>query len=99
MIFDDVRELTVDGFRTTPAIGGVPPVVLAGTKDVWISGAVAPVHSRALAGVEGSETSNLLISGCDLRGSARLAEVSTDVKAGAVRGEFNIAHDKRGDEV
>ena len=98
MIFDDVRELTLDGFRTTSAIGSVPPMVLTGTRDVWISGAVAPIRSKALVGVEGSGTSNLLISGCDLRGAAQLAEISAEVKADAVRGEFNIAHDKRGDE-
>ena len=90
MIFDDVRQLTLDGFRTTPASGGVPPLVLTGTRDVWISGAAAPVNSSALAKIEGSETSNLLISGCDLRGAAKLADLSADVNPDTIRGEFNI---------
>jgi hypothetical protein len=90
MIFDDVRQLTLDSFRTTPAVGGVPPLVLTGTQDAWISGSVAPLKSSALAKVEGSQTSNLLITGCDLRGAGKLAEVSSDVAADAVRGEFNI---------
>jgi hypothetical protein len=98
MIFDDVCQLTLDGFRTTTVTGGVPPIVLTGTRDVWICDAMAPTHSKALVGVEGSETSNLLISGCDLRRAARLAEISAGVKADAVRGEFNITHEKRGDE-
>ncbi len=92
VIFDDVRQLTMNGFRTTRANeGGVPPLVLTGTQDVWISGAVAPVRSSALARVEGSQTSNVLITGCDVRGTAKLTDVSPEVSAGAVRGEFNIS--------
>jgi hypothetical protein len=90
MIFDDVRKLRLDGFRTTPASGDAPPLVLTGTRDVWISGTVAPLNSSALARIEGSQSDNLLISGCDLRGAAKLAEVSAEVNASVVRGEFNI---------
>jgi hypothetical protein len=90
MIFDDVCQLTVDGFRTTPPVAGIPPLVLTDTRDVWITGTVAPANSSALAKIEGSKTSNLLISGCDIRGAAKLADVSSNVNADAVRGEFNI---------
>ena len=94
VIFDDVRQLTLNGFRSTPASGGVPPLVLTGTRDAWLSGAAAPAHSSALAKVEGSQTSNILISGCDLREAAKLAEIAADVNAGAVRGEFNITQER-----
>ena len=90
MIFDDVRQLKLDGFTSTSAIGGVPPVLLANTRDVWISGTAAPINSSALARIEGSESSNLLISGCDIRCAAKLADVSAEVNANVVRGEFNI---------
>jgi hypothetical protein len=92
MIFDDVHQLRLDGFRTTPATGGVAPLVLTGTRDVWISGAAAPTSSNALARIEGNQTRNLLITGCDVREAAKLADVSDDVNADAVRGEFNIMH-------
>ena len=91
MIFEDVQQLRLDGFRTTPAIGGVPALVLTGVQDAWISATVAPMNSSALARVEGSQTSNLLISGCDVRGAAKLADVAADVKDDAVRAEFNIS--------
>jgi hypothetical protein len=91
IIFDDVSQLRVDGFTTTPANGGVPPLVLTGARDAWITGAAAPINSSAFARIEGSQTSNLLFSGCDIRGAAKLAEVASDVNADAVRGEFNIA--------
>jgi hypothetical protein len=92
MIFDDVRQLTSVGFKTTPASGGVPPLVLTGTRDVWISGTAAPANSSALTRIEGSQTSNILISGCDLREAAQLAEVSTEVNADSIHEEFNITH-------
>lgn len=90
MIFEDVHQLTAVGFRTTPPSGGIPPLVLANTRDVWISAASAPMNSHSLARIEGSRTSNLLISGCDVRGAQKLVDMSADVSADAVRGEFNI---------
>ena len=90
MIFDDVRQLKFDGFTSTLAIGGVPPILLTNTRDVWISGTAAPVNSSALARIEGRESSNVLISGCDIRGAVKLADISGEVSAGVVRGEFNI---------
>jgi hypothetical protein len=90
MIFDDVRQLKLDGFTSTSTIGRVPPILLTNTRDVWISGTAAPLNSSALARIEGNESANLLISGCDIRGAAKLADISAEVNAGVVRGEFNI---------
>ena len=90
MIFDDVRQLTLGGFRTSSAQGGEPPIVLSETRDVWIYGATAPMNAKAFAKVDGSQTSNLLISGCDLRGAASLADVHPDVNTAAIRAEFNV---------
>ena len=89
MIFDNVTQLRVNGFATTPSSGGVPPLVLTDTRNAWITGAAAPDNSSALAKVAGSQTSNMLFTGCDLRGAAKIAEISAEVKAGAVRGDFN----------
>jgi hypothetical protein len=90
VIFDDVHQLKLDGFTSTSAIGGVPPLLLTNTRDVWISGSAAPMNSSAFARIEGSESGNLLISGCDIRGAATLADISAEVNTGVVRGEFNI---------
>ena len=90
MIFDDVTRLKVDGFTTTPPLGGVPPLVLTGVRDAWITGAAAPASSSALARIEGGQTSNVLFTGCDIREAAKLADISTEANAGAVRGDFNI---------
>ncbi len=90
VIFDDVRQLNLTGFKTTAPQAGVPPLVFTGVREAWISDTAAPRNSSSLAKVEGSQTSDLLFSGCDLRGAAKLADIAPDVKTGAVRGEFNI---------
>jgi hypothetical protein len=95
IIFEDVSQLTLDGFKTTPASGGVPPLVLKDTRDAWISGMVAPSNASALARIEGDRTSNLLITGCDLRGAAKLADMAADVNTQAVRAEFNVTSQSR----
>ncbi len=92
MIFDDVHNLRIDGFKTTKANdSAITPIVLTGTKDVWITGATAPMQITALAKIEGDQTSNVLITGCDVRGTARLADLSAEVNPNAVRGEFNVS--------
>ena len=95
MIFDDVSQLKINGFTTTPVSSGIPPLVLTGTRDTWITGAAAPTNSGALARIEGSQTSSLLFTGCDVRGAAKLADISTDVRADAVRAEFNVTPQSR----
>ncbi|MGI4829511.1 MAG: hypothetical protein ACRYFU_15145 [Janthinobacterium lividum] len=91
MLFDDVRQLSIDGFQTTPIAAGVAGLKLIGSRDAWITRASAPQQSQAFVHVEGPAAANILITGCDLRGAARLADVSPETDASAVRGEFNIA--------
>jgi len=59
------------------------------------NGSTAPADCIALAKLEGRQTNNVLFSGCDLRGAAKLADVSADGGAEAVRGEFNITQPPR----
>jgi hypothetical protein len=90
VIFNEIRELELHGFKTTSALAGVSPLVLTGVQDAWISRAVAPAKSVSLAKVDGAQTSNILISACDVREAGRLTDTAADVQAEAVRGEFNI---------
>ena len=94
LIFDDVHNLRLDNFKTMPASGGVAPIVLTDSRDVWISGSIAPRDSAAFAKVAGSQSNNLLITGCDLRGCATLAEIAAEVHPETLRGEFNIVNGK-----
>ncbi len=91
VIFDDIEKLELSGFRTTAPTGGAAPVVLQDTRDAWISGCAAPAGSRSFAKVVGPRTANILLTGCDLRGAAAMADIAQDVSRDAVRGEHNIA--------
>jgi hypothetical protein len=90
LVCDDIRQLTVSGFTTTPINGGVPAIGLTDIDRGWISGAVAPAGSRALVTVEGAKTKDVLISGCDLRDVAQPFEATGITATGAVRAEVNI---------
>jgi len=93
MIFDDVSKLNINGFMTTPASGGVPPLVLTDVQDAWITGASAPTNSSSLARIDGRDTRSILFTGCDARAAEQLAVISSVVRAAAVRGEFNVARE------
>ncbi len=94
IVLDDVTQLRIDGFETTPPSAGVPPLVFTGIRNAWVTGAAAPSNSSALAKIDGAQTSNLLFTGCDIRDAAKLADIAPDVSASAVRGEFNVASQK-----
>jgi len=93
MIFDDVSKLNINGFMTTPASGGVPPLALTDVQDAWITGASAPTNSSSLARIDGRDTRSILFTGCDARAAEQLAVISSVVRAAAVRGEFNVARE------
>jgi hypothetical protein len=89
-VFDDVRELKLNGLATTQTTGGTAPLALINTRDVWVANAAAPANAKALVRIEGTRSDNLLFSSCDLRGAAALADIAGDVNANAVRAEYNI---------
>ena len=84
LLFDDVQHLRCESLQSTPALKGEPMLALTGVREAWISGAKAPAGSRALLTAKAS--SDILVTACDLRGSAAAAEGD----AGSVRSEQNI---------
>lgn len=93
IICDDVGKLIICGFDTTAIKDGIPAIALTDVDSGWISQAVAPAGSKALATVQGAKTKGILISGCDLREAAQPFESTATVGASAVRTEFNIHND------
>ena len=90
IICDDVKDLTLSGFSTTPVSEGVPAVSLINVDKAWLSGAVAPTGAKALLSVHGELTSSILVTGCDVREAANTIEPAPEVPASALREEFNI---------
>jgi len=85
VLLDDVQDATLAGLRASPVRNGLPVLTCVSTRELRLSGAVAPVGSQALLEVRGAANRDLLVTGCDLRAAGRVA--TGDVAA--VQAEFN----------
>jgi hypothetical protein len=83
-VFDDVQDLQCDGLQSTPAANGEPMLQMDDVTGAWLSQTTAPKDARAL--LKSKSSKDILVSGCDLRGCAALAEGDAD----AIRAEYNI---------
>ena len=90
VICDDVVQLKVDGFSSSPVTNGIPPIQLVDVNQAWISGASAPVGSKAFLSIQGMRSSDILVSGCDVRKAAKLADVQNDLGKDVLSAQLNI---------
>jgi hypothetical protein len=81
---DDVSDLRVDGLFSTPIVKGEPMVDMTNVTDAWISASKAPEGSRALVKAQGCK--DILVSGCDLRATHKVAEGD----ASGIQAELNM---------
>ncbi|SNT42716.1 Polygalacturonase [Granulicella rosea] len=84
MVFDDVQNLRIDGLQSTSALHGEPMLQMDDVTGAWVSDAKAPQGARAL--LKSKSSKDLLVTGCDLRGAAAVAEGD----ASAVHSEYNV---------
>lgn len=94
IVCDDAHQVEIAGLRSASVVGQPPLIQMARSKDVWIRDAQAPAGSGSLVELKGSETSNVLVSGCDLRYTREAFVVSRDVPAAAVALSGNIVRDQ-----
>jgi hypothetical protein len=92
VVCDDVRGLRVSGLNATPGGDGEPVVRLIQSSDAWISGCSAPAGTKAFLAVEGPASASILLSGCDLRGAARAADISGGAPTSSVEASGNAGH-------
>jgi hypothetical protein len=90
MMCEDVHGLRISGLSSTPTDGDQPLMKLAQSSDAWISDSSAPSGTKAFLAVEGADSANILVSGCDLRGAERAAEIGEGVSPKAVTSIGNI---------
>lgn len=83
MIFDDVRNLDLDGFRTDTAAPGSPIVWFNNTLDAFVRGSRLPAAGTFLR-VSGAASQRILLLGNDLSRISRPVEFQTASKT-AVR--------------
>jgi hypothetical protein len=84
LVFDDVQDLHCDGLHSTPVVNGEPMLQLENVDGAWLSQAKAPKGARALLKMRSSK--DILVSGCDVRGCAVIAEGDAD----GVHAEYNM---------
>jgi polygalacturonase len=90
MLFDDVKSLDIDGFRTPTAPGAQPVMKLVQTRRAWIRGCSAPAGTKAFAEIQGNRTEHIVVSGCDLGGAESATVTAPDVPKGAVTCTGNV---------
>lgn len=90
MVFDDVKDLDIDGFRTPTAPGAQPVMKLVQTRRAWIRGCSAPAGTKAFVDVQGNRTEHIVVSGCDLGGAEFATVTGPDVPKGAVTSAGNV---------
>ncbi|MCC6591292.1 MAG: hypothetical protein IT168_31695 [Bryobacterales bacterium] len=83
MVFDDVKDLVVDNFRTSTVSGDAPVLWLNNVADATLSG-IRTAKAELLARVTGTRTANVVVRGVDPARVARLVETTEEAKA-AVR--------------
>ena len=90
IVLDDVTGARITSLSSTPVIGHMPVVELIGCQDVKLSNSAAPAGTGAFLGVEGSGSSNITLSGDDLRGARQACAIASDVPPQAVTLSGNV---------
>jgi polygalacturonase len=84
VLFDDVQNLQCEGLQSTPALNGEPMLQMKDVDGAWLTQAKAPKGARALIKLHSSK--DILVSGCDLRGCAAIADGDAD----GMHAEYNV---------
>jgi hypothetical protein len=84
MVFDEVRGLTLDGFRASGTRQGKPALVLKDVAGAQLRDCTAPEASPVFLGLQGA-CSGIELSGCHLGGASAPLKVEPGADPEAVR--------------
>ena len=90
VVCDDVVALEIASLRVPVQGNGSAVIDLRQTSNVWISGGRAPGDAPSLVSVAGAESSDILLSGCDLRKAKQPVTVASEVPPSCVTLANNI---------
>jgi polygalacturonase len=83
MVFDDAREVTLEGFHTDTVAGDAPLIRLRDAADVSISGGRIPRAARVMVEVTGGESRDIQLTGGVPRG-VKAVSAGPEVPATAI---------------
>jgi hypothetical protein len=84
LMFDDVQDLNCDALQSTSVVNGEPMLQMENVDGAWVSQTKAPKGARALLKLKSAK--DIVVTECNLRGSAAVAEGETD----GVHAEYNL---------
>lgn len=87
LVCDDVRGITVDGFRAAASPGAAAQIALQNTHDVFIQGAIAAAEADFLRA--GSDCSEITLAGNDLHRARSVMPAGNDGAAASMDGLGN----------
>jgi hypothetical protein len=91
VVFDDVRDATLDGLDAAWSSGAAAPVRLTDVRDVWIRGSRPAPGTDVFLMVQGAKTEGVTLMGNDFRGVKKAVETDEGVPQGAVAQMANRA--------
>jgi len=84
MVFDDVRALDLNGFRTTLATGSAPVVWMNNVRDVLVRGS-RPAPAETFLRLSGVRTAGIILTGNDFNHIGRAVGSDLDVPSSALK--------------
>ena len=84
IVCDDVKNLDVDGFRSSAVASGQPAVRLIQTRSAFLRGCHSPAGSKLFLDVQGPQTERITLLASDLGGMEKPVQVGSSVPPGAV---------------
>jgi hypothetical protein len=84
VLCDDVKELDADGLELPAADGPQPAVRLTDVQGAFLRGCRAAAGTRTYLGVEGAQSSGVVLAANDLAAAAEPVRLSAGAPAGAV---------------
>jgi hypothetical protein len=84
ILCDDVKQIEISGLRATARAQNVSTMTFQNVQDAWIRDTQVMAGTPSLLHASGSSSTNLLISGCDLRGAHEVVTRSAELPASAV---------------
>ena len=84
IVCDDVKNLDIDGFRSTAVASGQPAVRLIQTRSAFLRGCSAPAGSKSFLDVQGPQTERITLLASDMGGLEKPVHIGSSVPPGAV---------------
>lgn len=88
---EDVKNLEVDGLRSSSISGTQPAVKLVQTKQAYLRGCTAPAGTKTFLEVQGENSESLVLSGNNLLAAEQAFQTGPEVPAAAVTVSGNVA--------